>query len=126
MSQKSIYCSKRIEPIIIELSPNEVRSNFHICDHSIVTFFNKRIIFRVSNTYHVDSLDLFRKSVVDKVKTDVCIKKNENHSKENIRFNMKMKLLKLGMGDPTTRVYKLIYYEKENDEATIINDLIMN
>ena len=33
---------------------------------------------------------------------------------------------KFEMGDPTTRVYQLIYYEKDNDEATIINDLIMN
>ena len=110
MSQKSIYCSKRIEPIIIELSPNEVRSNFHICDHSIVTFFNKRIIFRVSNTYHVDSLECFRKSVVDKVKTDVCIKKNENHSKEKYKIQYENEIVKkLGMGDPTTRVYQFIY-----------------
>ena len=55
-------------------NPNEESSHFHICDHLIVAFgIRKKLGF--SNTSHVDSLDRFRRSVVDQVKTDICIKK---------------------------------------------------
>ena len=67
MSQKVSYSSKIIDPVIDGYIPNDYSSNFHICDHSIVKFLirEKRIYF--SNTSHVDSLDRFRTSVVDKV-----------------------------------------------------------
>ena len=60
----------------------------HICDHSIVTFGTSKKCLGFSNTSHVESLDKFRRSVVDKVKTDICILKQGYHSKEN---NMKIK-----------------------------------
>ena len=63
----------------------------------------------------VDSLDMFRRSVVDKVKTDICILQKGYHSKED---NMKIQyaynsVQKLGMCDPTTCVYQFIYDEKD-------------
>ena len=69
--------------------------------------------------------DMFRKSVVDKVKIDVFIV-FFCHSKEN---NMKIQyanefVQNLGMGDPTTCVYQFIYNENENDETKIIQYFI--
>ena len=45
--------------------------------------WNKRICIHFSNTSHVDSLDSFRRSVVDKVKSDLCIFQKGYHYKEN-------------------------------------------
>ena len=73
MSQKVSNASKRIDPVNIGFSPNDVSSNLHICDHWIVTFGIIEKIIGFSNTSHVDSLDRFGISVVDKVKTDICI-----------------------------------------------------
>ena len=47
LSQKISYNYIKIDQVINVFSPNEVRSHFHICDHSIVSFWYKRIIFRV-------------------------------------------------------------------------------
>ena len=38
LSRKLSYASKIIDPVINVFIPNDVSSNFHICDHSIVTF----------------------------------------------------------------------------------------
>ena len=77
MAKKVSYASKIIVPVINVFSPNEVISNFHICDHSIVTFGIRRLCLGFSNNSHVEILDRFRKSVVGKVKTEVCIKKRK-------------------------------------------------
>ena len=64
-----------------------------------------------SNTSHVDSLNRFRRSVVDKVKSDICILQKCYDSKENniiIQYANEF-VNKLGMGYPTTCVYQFIY-----------------
>ena len=70
----------------------------------------EKINWGFSNTSHVDSLDRFRISVVDEVKTDICILRKGCDSKEN---NMKIQFAnefipKLGMCDTTTHVYQFI------------------
>ena len=65
----------RIDPDNNGFSPNEVKSHFYICDHSILTFGKRGLCLGFSKTSHVDSLDKIRKSVVDTVKLDMCIKK---------------------------------------------------
>ena len=64
-----------IDKVINGFSTNEVISIFHICDHSIITFGKRYLCLDSSNTSNVDSLDRFRKSVVDKVKLDISILK---------------------------------------------------
>ena len=59
--------------VIDGLSPNYVSSSFHICDHSIVTIDIRENRLGLSKTSRVDSLYRFIISVVDKVKTDICI-----------------------------------------------------
>ena len=67
--QKVRYSSKIIDPVINLFIPNEVRSHFHIYDHSIVKFGIRGLCLWISNTSRVNSLDRFRKSVVNKFKT---------------------------------------------------------
>ena len=69
LSHKVSYASKIIDIIINGFIPHEVIIHLYICYHSIVLF----LFLGISNTYRVDSLDRFRKSVVDKVKTEVYI-----------------------------------------------------
>ena len=83
----------------------------HICDHTIVEFGIRENCIGLSNTSHVDSLDIFRRSVVGKVKSDICILQKGYDSKEN---NIKIKYAnnsvnKLGMGDPTIFVNQFVY-----------------
>ena len=73
LSEKVSNASKIIDTVINGFIPNDESSNLHICDHSIVTFGIREKKLGFSNTSHVDSLDRFRRSVVDKVKSDVCI-----------------------------------------------------
>ena len=63
----------------------------------------------------VDSLEKFRRSVVDKGKSDICILQKGCDSKEN---NTKIQYAndffqKLGMGDLIKYVYQFIYNEKD-------------
>ena len=81
MPQKFNNDSKKIDPVINGFSPNDVSSHLHICDHSTVTFGTREKYIELSKTSHVDSLDTFRRSVVDKVKTDICILQKGYHSK---------------------------------------------
>ena len=81
MSRKVSYSSKIIDAVINVFSPNYESSNFHICDHSIVTFGIKGKCLDFSDTSHVEILDRFRRSVVDKVKTCICLLKQAYHSK---------------------------------------------
>ena len=53
--------SKIIDPGINGSSPNDVSSNLHICDPSIVKFLIREKCIGLSNTSHVDSLDIFRR-----------------------------------------------------------------
>ena len=48
-------------------------SHLYICDNSIVTFGIRKKCIGFSNTSHIDTLEKFRKSVVDKVKSEICI-----------------------------------------------------
>ena len=73
LSHKVSDASKIIDSVINLFSPNYVSSNFYICDHSIVTFRIKGKCIELSSTSRVDSLDRFRISVLDKVKTDIFI-----------------------------------------------------
>ena len=73
LSQKVSYASKIIDTVINIFSPNEVTSHLHICDKSITTFGIRGLFLGFSNTSHVDSLDKFIKSAVDKFRTEVCI-----------------------------------------------------
>ena len=70
-NHKVSYVYNIVDPVINVFSPNELRGYFHICDHSIVTFGIRGFCLGVLNTSDVDSLDRFRKPVVDKFKTDV-------------------------------------------------------
>ena len=108
MSQKSSYASNIFDPVINGFSTHEVRSHFQIFDYSIFIFVIRGYILWFSNTSHVESLDRFRKLVVDKVITELYILKN--HPKEN---NIKIKyanksIQKMGMGDATTYVYQFM------------------
>ena len=71
LPQKVSNASKIIDQVINGFSPNYESSHFHICDNSIVTFLIGETIIGFSNTSHIDSLDRFRRSVVDKAKTDI-------------------------------------------------------
>ena len=99
-----------IDPVTNGFIPNEVKSNFYSCDHSILAFGKRGLCLGFSNTSHVDILDMFRKSDIDKVKIDVFVV-FFCHSKDN---NMKIQyanefVQNLGMGYPTTCVYQFIY-----------------
>ena len=72
-----------IGPVINGFSPNEVRSCFRIRDHSIINFRKRGFCLGFSNTYHVDSLERIRKSVVNMVKLEIIILTKQKHS-ENI------------------------------------------
>ena len=73
LSHKVSYASNIIiDPVINGFSTNEVKNHLHICDYSIVNFIIIGLCLGFSNTYHVDSLDRFIKSVVDKVKRNIC------------------------------------------------------
>ena len=86
LSQKISYAYKRIVPVIDVFSPNEVTRDLKICDHSIVILDIRGFCLDYSITYCVDSLDRFRKPGVDKVKSDICILKTENHLKMIIQY----------------------------------------
>ena len=73
MSQKVSNSSKIIYPVINGFIPNDESRYLHICDHSIVTFGIREKCIGLSNTSHIDSLDMIRISVVDKFKSDICI-----------------------------------------------------
>ena len=115
MPQKISYSYKITDPVIDEFSPNGESSYLYIYYHSSVTFVIRETFKGFSNTSHVHSLDRFRRSVFDKVKSDICILQKVCDSKVN---NMKIKyakhfIHKLGMGDPTTFVYQFIYDRKD-------------
>ena len=81
-------------------------------------------MFRFLNTSHVDILDKFRKSVVDKVKTDIFIQKKiiiQNKSYEK-KYASKQNF---GTGDTATCVYQFIYDKNSNDETKIIQYFVM-
>ena len=71
-----------IDLIINVFSTNEVRIHLHISDHLIRTFGKIELCLGFSNTSCVDSLDRFRKSVVDKVKLDISILMKHKHLTE--------------------------------------------
>ena len=73
MSHKVIYAYKIIDPVINVFVPNNELIHLHVCDHSIVTFGIREKFIGFSKTSHVDSLYRFRRSVFDKVKSDICI-----------------------------------------------------
>ena len=73
MSQKVIYESNIIDPVINGFIPHEVRIHFHIFYYLIITFFINGLFLGFSDTYRVDTLYRFRKSVSYKVKTEVVI-----------------------------------------------------
>ena len=54
----------KIDPVVNGLIHHKVKSHLRICDHPIVTFGIRVFHLGFSNTYHVDSLDRFRKAVV--------------------------------------------------------------
>ena len=62
---------------------------------------------------------MFRRSVVDKVKTDICILQKGYHSKE-----IKIKIQYANNFDPTTCVYQFIYDEKDNNDTQQHNILL--
>ena len=68
LSQKVSY-----DTVIIWFSTNELNNHLQICYHSIVSFGIRWFYLEFSNISRVDSLDRFRKSVVDMVKPEVYI-----------------------------------------------------
>ena len=81
MSHKLIYASNIIDTVINEFSPNDESSHLRICDHFIITIGIREKCLGFLNTYHVDSLDRFRISVFDELKTDKFILQISYHSK---------------------------------------------
>ena len=79
-----------IGPDIIVFSPNEVRSHFQICDHSIMTFRKTGLCLGFSNTFHVYSLERFGGLFVKKVKLDIDNLTKIEHSKEERELIMQM------------------------------------
>ena len=73
-SKKVSYASKIIYPVINGFNPHEVTIHLHICDNSVVTIGIRGLCLGFSNTSHVYSLYMFRKSVNAKVKTEICKK----------------------------------------------------
>ena len=74
----------------------------------------------LSNTYHVDSLDRFRISFSDKVKSDICILQKFYYSNKLIwKYNMQNIFHKLGMADHRTCVYQFIFDEKDKNDTQI-------
>ena len=68
LSQKFIYASMMIDPVINVFSHNLAKIHLQICDHSIITLGKRVFCLGFSNTYHVYILDVFRTSVSYKVK----------------------------------------------------------
>ena len=81
LSQKVSYAYKIIDLVTNGFSPNDISSHLYICDTSIVTFGIREKCIGFSNTSRVDSLDRFRISVVDELKTDKFILQISYHSK---------------------------------------------
>ena len=75
LCQKVSYASMIIDPVMNRFGPNEAKIHFHICDNPIITFGIRGLCLEISNTSHVDILDRFIKSVVDKVKFYIRILK---------------------------------------------------
>ena len=73
LSQKVSNASKIIDPVINGFIPNDVPSNLHIFKNSNFTFRTIEKCIGSSNNYYADSLDIFRGSVVDKAKAEICI-----------------------------------------------------
>ena len=80
--QKVSYYSMVIDPVINVFSPNEVSSHFQICDHSIINFGKIGFCLGFSKTSHVESLDRFIKSMVEKVELEINNLMKQKHSKE--------------------------------------------
>ena len=53
------------DPVINEFIPNLVRINLYFYYRSIITLGNNRFLFGIVNTSRVDSLERFRKGVVE-------------------------------------------------------------
>ena len=80
----------------------------------------------VSNIFYFESLDSFRKSVVDKVNFDIHMFKKDNYYKED---NMKIKYpnaFNMELVDPILSVYQLIYDETDSNNTNIIQYFIMH
>ena len=73
LSRKVSYASMIFYPDINGFRTNGVKIHLYICDNSIVTFGISGLCLGFSNTSQVDSLYRLRKSVFDKIKTDVYI-----------------------------------------------------
>ena len=71
-----------IDGIINGFTTNEFIIHLHICDQSIFDLGKIGSCLGFSNTYHVDTLDIFKKSVVEKVKGDIDSLMNQKHLKE--------------------------------------------
>ena len=75
MDKKVSYDYKIIYPVINGFITNDISSHLHICNHSIFTFGIIGLCLGFSSTSNVDSLENFRRTVVDKVKTYICLLK---------------------------------------------------
>ena len=75
MSHEVSYFSMKNNPVINGFILNDVKFHLDIYDRLTVTFGIRGLCLGFSNTSYVDSLDMFRKSVVDQVKLDICISK---------------------------------------------------
>ena len=116
-----------IDLVITRFITNVVRSHFSICDHSIINFVKRGFCFGFSNTSHVDSLDRFRKSVVDNDEVEISILlKQEDSQEEKMNINSAKTLIKImGLGDHKKCVYKVIFVNSGSNETNIIQYFIM-
>ena len=63
----------KMDPDIHVPFPNAVKDRLQICDHLNVTFGIMGLCLGFSNTSNADSLDIFRKSVVDRLYLNIFI-----------------------------------------------------
>ena len=123
LSPNFTYAYIMIDPVNNLFCLNKVRIYFQICDLSMFYFWKICLCLRFSNTSNVDSLDRFRKLVVDKVKLDLIIWMKQKHSKE---YEMKIKyanifIQNMELGDRTTYFYQIVF-----DKITVMTERLYN
>ena len=100
----------------------------YTCYHSIIILFIIGLCLAFSKTSHVDSLDRFRKLVVEKVKLDINNLTKQKHSeKEKIKIKYANEFIQnMELGDPKTCDYQFIFDENDSNNRNIIQYLNMH
>ena len=79
-----------IDPVTNGFGSDKVRIHLQIFCHQIINFSKILFCIRFSNTSCVESLETFRKLVVENVKLYIDNLMKKKYSKEEKKFNMQM------------------------------------